>query len=91
MEDNEKELWKQHKQDMTNMRRRRQDTFREVIKEFRRMGFEVKELTPFQIRFNDCIDVYPSNKRFHDLKNNVRGDIRGKKFSDFLRNYFNIR
>ena len=84
-------MWKQHKKDMTNMRRRRQSDFRDVIKEFRRMGFEVRELTPFQYRFNECIDIYPANKRFHDLKNNVRGDIRGKKFSNFLRSYFGLQ
>jgi DNA-binding ferritin-like protein (Dps family) len=87
----EKEMWKAHKREVNIMRKKRSSQFRDIIKEFRELGFEVKELNQFQFRFNGIIDIYPSNKRFHDLKNNIRGDIRGKNFNDFLRSYFNLK
>ena len=85
------EDWKAHAEDMNKMRDRRRFQFREVIRNFRKMGFEVKEISPFQFRFNEGIDIYPSNKRFHDLTRHVRGDIRGKSFDQFLREFFGIK
>ena len=91
MNDDEKKAWKDHAEQMDNMRRRRRDQFWQVIKDFRRMGFEVKEISPFQFRVNESIDIYPSNKKYHDLKKNERGDIRGKNFDTFLRGYFGLK
>lgn len=90
MNDDEKNEWDEHKKAMNSMRDRRRFQFREVIREFKRMGFEVREISPFQFRFNEGIDIYPSNKRYHDLTKNVRGDIRGKTFDQFLREHFGL-
>jgi DNA-binding ferritin-like protein (Dps family) len=86
-----KEQWKEHEDEMNKMRSRRRYQFREIVREFRKMGFDVKEVSQFQYRFNDAIDIYPSNKRYHDLTKNVRGDIRGKSFNQFLREYFGLK
>ena len=90
MNDEEKQAWREHADKMTNMRNRRRSQFGEVIREFENMGFEVKEVSRFQYRFNDCVDIFPSNKRYHDLKTHKRGDIRGKGFNQFLRDYFGL-
>lgn len=85
-----KEGWRDHKEDMENMRRRRRDQFAKVIKEFRDLGFEVEKISPYQFRFNDSIDIYPSNKKYHNLKTKVRGEIRGVNVGKFLRKHFNL-
>jgi len=91
MEDQEKEMWRGHKEDMKKMRDSRRAQFHETIIELRNAGFEVVEITPFQYRINECLDIYPQNKRYHDIIKNERGDIRGIKFSDFVRKYFGIK
>jgi hypothetical protein len=90
MNDDEKQAWRDHAKQMNNMRNARRYQFKEVIADFERMGFEVKEVSPFQYRFNDCVDIFPSNKRFYDLKTRERGDIRGKNLNQFLREYFGL-
>lgn len=91
MEDQEKEMWNKHKQNIRQMRNSRRSQFREIITDLTNAGFEIKEITPFQFRINDCLDIYPQNKRYHDIVKNERGDIRGIKFGEFVRNYFGIK
>jgi hypothetical protein len=90
MDDKEKLQWREHAKEMQLMREKRCWQFREVIRHFRKMGFEVKEISAYQIRFADCIDIYPANKRYYDLKSKKRGDLRGSTFEDFLKKYFNL-
>ena len=90
MNDEEKQAWRKHAKEMENMRNTRRFQFRQVIREFEAMGFEVKEVSQYQYRFNDCIDIFPSNRRYHDLKTHKRGDIRDKNFNQFLREYFGL-
>jgi hypothetical protein len=87
----ESEMWAEHNEAMKKMRNKRRDKFFETIKEFERLGFEIRRLTPFQYRINECLDIYPSNKRYHDLKTGQRGDIRGISYGDFLRKYFGLK
>jgi hypothetical protein len=35
--------------------------------------YEVQRLTQYQYRINGVIDIYPVNKRWHDLRNQERG------------------
>ena len=91
MDDEEKQMWKDHKKEVELMRKKRRAQFRDTISEFQKLGFEVKEVTPFQFRFNDAVDIYPSNKLYHNLKTNVRGDIRGISYTKFLRQFFGLK
>lgn len=91
MNNEEKQDWKKHAEDMNQMRNSRRQQFKQVIKEFREMGFEVQQISPFQFRFNECIDIFPSNKRYYDLKTFKWGDIRDKTFDQFLREHFNLK
>jgi len=76
---------------MNKMRERRRLVFLDTIDEFKGLGFDIKTITEYQFRINDCLDIFPSNKRYHDLTKNVRGDIRGKTFNQFIRNYFGLK
>jgi hypothetical protein len=76
---------------MTKMRNRRRYQFHQVVSEFKKLGFDIKKISDYQFRFNDSIDIYPSNKRYHDLIKNIRGDIRGKTFNQFIRDYFGLK
>jgi epoxyqueuosine reductase QueG len=76
---------------MNKMRGRRRYQFLEIINEFKELGFDIKEITEYQFRINDCLDIFPSNKRYHDITKNVRGDIRGSSFNQFIRNYFGLK
>lgn len=82
--------WEEHKKEMGKMRENRRKQFIQILPVFRKLGFVVREISPFQYRVNDILDIYPSNKRYHDLKTHVRGDIRGVSFNIFLRKFFNL-
>lgn len=86
-----REKWKNHKEKMENMRRRRRSQFYEVIKTFRRLGFEVEEVSKYQFRFNGGIDIFPSNRGYRDLVNHKSGRIEKEKtFEAFLREHFGL-
>lgn len=38
--------------------------------------YEVKKLTEYQWRINGVLDLYPTNRLYHDIKNNKRGNYR---------------
>ncbi len=41
------------------------------------LGHKVVELTPYQFRIDDSIDLFPVNRKFHNIKTNERGDYPG--------------
>lgn len=41
----------------------------------------------YQFRINRQIDIYPTNKRWHDLKKNTRGSY--ESLTDFVHTFFN--
>lgn len=84
MSQEETEKWEQHRSDMRQMREKRRYQLLQVIPELRAKGVSVVEITPYQFRFDGKIDIYPSNKRYHDLRNNHRGDLRGIDIKGFL-------
>ena len=82
--------FKAHKEDMKSRRSNRRFHFIRSAKELRELGFEVKEISKFQFRINEILDIYPTNKKYHNLKTDVHGDIRGNDFSGFVKKFFNI-
>ena len=46
----------------------------------------VRKLTQYQYRINGTLDIYPQNKRYHDIKNNKRGDY--KDMIKFVNKFF---
>lgn len=87
----EKEDRTYHKAQMELMRKKRRAQFKEIIKQFRDLGFEVEEISPRQIRFNGCLDILPDNKCYHDLTKNIRGEIRDRSYFSFLKEHFNLK
>ena len=51
--------------------------------------YEVKYLSPYQWRINGALDLYIQSRRYHDIKNNKRGDYRD--MHKFLKKFFNSR
>lgn len=43
------------------------------IERLKTKGYRIHEFTPYQFRINDVLDIYPMNKKWHDLVNNKRG------------------
>lgn len=56
------------------------------IEELAEIGIRAEFLTPYQVRFEDAIDIWPKNRNFHDLQTQKRG--RYKRLVPFLRHYF---
>jgi len=69
----------------------RRHIFDKVVYEFRNLGFTVVQIDRFCYRFNDCLDIFPANKKFYDRKSKARGKIKGLEFGQFIRNYFGLK
>lgn len=87
IEKEESELWREHNAEMAQMRENRREVWETAQRELIADGYEIRKITPYQFRINGRLDIYPSNKRFHDIRDMRRGDIRGIKFRDFVRKY----
>ena len=72
----ENELWRAHNQEMREMREKRRFNFEEIWEQLIKRGHTIKQMSLYQFRVDDVLDIYPSNKRWHDIKNNRRGDLR---------------
>lgn len=75
-EDDESELWREHNKEMQQMRDRRRNSIEKVFEALEFQGYSVRHITPYQIRINEILDIYPSNKRWHNIKTGKRGDLR---------------
>lgn len=40
----------------------------------RENGYKIEIKTPYHFRINDALDIYPQNRRYHDLIGGLRGD-----------------
>ena len=56
------------------LNRKARDNGESSIMALKDHGFKVERLTPFQFRINDQLDIYPTNKRWHDVIRKERGD-----------------
>jgi len=85
----EKALFKIHNDSMKRMREKRRLLFENIVGEIEKLGFKVRKINAFQYRINERLDIFPSNKKYLDIKIYKGGSIRGIKFSDFIVKYFN--
>lgn len=85
----ESEFWREHDKEMRQMRERRRLNFEDVWDQLIKRGHQIKQMSPYQFRVDDVLDVYPSNKRWHDIKNNRRGDLRVSWHN--IANYIELR
>lgn len=59
-----------------------------LVKRLEPYGLQIKKITEWQYRINGVLDLYPVNRRFHDLKKNRRGDY--NDFVSFTLRFFRI-
>ena len=45
----------------------------EQIISLRKLGYNVRVLSAYQFRVNDCFDLYPIHNRYHNIQSNKRG------------------
>lgn len=50
-----------------------EEFYRYLIDRLRVLGYEIREFTSYQFRIEGVLDVYPVNRRWHDIKKNKRG------------------
>lgn len=74
------EFWKIIKEDQRKQRQSNREHFIDQLGYVGKIGFEVEPISEYQFRINDVLDIFPSNRKFHDLKNNKRG-----RYNDFLK------
>lgn len=86
MSNEESEFWQAHKEEMKAMREKRMEQSMDDIEILDKEGIRATFITPWQIRFEECIDIWPSNKNFHVLDTGERG--RYKRMAPFLRSFF---
>lgn len=53
-------------------------------------GFKILELTPYQFRINDRLDIYTTRERWHDLRTGKRGTFIGKDVAQYIRRFFGV-
>lgn len=71
-----------------NLPRESQENFYlDLMDRLRRLGYQVRQLTPYQFRIEGRLDVYPVNRKWHDIKSNKRGSY--GDVIDFVRTFFN--
>jgi hypothetical protein len=62
------EDWKEYKLDQKSRRLKRVVPRREQILSLKNLGYDVKQLTPYQFRINDEIDLYPIHNRYFKIR-----------------------
>lgn len=64
--------------------------FKREIPKMKKRGFTVSQINSAQFRINDCLDIYPVQRIYHDIRKNTRGKINSKSFRSFVNLFFNI-
>ena len=49
---------------------------------------EIKKLTPYQVRICGALDIFPTNRKYHDIKNQTRGEY--QNLDNFLKTFFKL-
>jgi hypothetical protein len=53
---------------------KKSDELKTALKTLQDKGFEIKDLNNgYQYRINGKLDIFPTNRNYHDIKNNERG------------------
>jgi CRISPR/Cas system-associated endonuclease Cas3-HD len=53
-----------------------------------RKKHQVNTLTPYQYRISEVLDIFVTNKKYHDIRNNRRGTYRD--LSQFVEEFFRL-
>jgi len=69
-EQNDFQFWNEYFRERRTARREA-DTVE--IEKMKAAGMDVRQITEYQFRFWDFLDVYPTNRRWHNIKTGKRG------------------
>lgn len=76
MSDNEtNEMWRDIRNDRRKYKQNNRDLFLSFLEDIKGMH-KVVQLTEYQYRIDDTLDIYPSNRKWHLLKTGERGQFR---------------
>lgn len=67
------EMWRDYRQQQQARRRIRLPIRTQEILDLRAKNFTVDQVTEYQFRIDGKLDLYPTHKRFHNLKTGKRG------------------
>lgn len=67
------EMWRDVRRAQQDRRAARLPGRTEDILALAPLGYRVRELTAYQFRVNNRLDLYPVHRRYHDLKTDRRG------------------
>lgn len=66
---------------------RKEELYKRLGETLRRNGHKVHFFTPYQMRVDGILDIYPVNRRWHDIKRNERGEY--NDLFIFISKFFN--
>jgi len=81
----ERSFERQYKDEQQERRRKRLPTRIQEIASLSENGYTVIKLTDYQFRINGILDLYPTHRRWHDLKTNKRGEYPANKLKDYIK------
>lgn len=79
-------MWAQYRLEQKARRLKRLPIRIALIESVEQYGLTVRQLTQYQYRINDVLDVWPIHNRYHDLIRNRRGGYRDVK--EFIIKWF---
>ncbi len=63
----------EHRKEVQERKASRRATETETLLSLREDGFEIKQLTEYHFRVNGFLDIFPTSKKWHNVKTNRRG------------------
>lgn len=78
------EMWRAVRHAKQDRLARRRERGTSEIAGLTQAGYAVRTLTEFQFRVNEAVDLFPTNRRYHDLRSNKRGTYRNETAEELL-------
>ena len=67
------EIWDEERKEYVQRRDKRVEDATQIFNQLKKDGYKVEFKTEYHIRINDTLDLFPVNKKFHNVKTNKRG------------------
>ena len=89
MDNENKEIWAEHKRAQKVRRTERLPVRTAAILALKKSNFKIRKLSDYQFRINERLDLYPIHNRYHDIKTKERGGYGGVR--KFVMKFFRDR
>lgn len=67
------EMWREHRRDIQAYKAEKRCQRTKEIETLSMAGFKVERLTEFQFRIDGVLDLFPTGRRWHNIKTGKRG------------------